>query len=405
MLGTLALLACTAGQLKLGPSTPADSEPEDSEPVDSEVPEGDTEVEGVPAAEDPSERLFSGETVPVFNLILGDAALAALSADPTTYVEGALEFEGRRYDSVGVRLKGENSFMPISQKAAFKVKLDKYVEGGNLLGLQELTFNNMASDPTFLHEAMGYRHFREAEHPAARSAHAWLQLNGEDYALMAFVENIDKRFLARWFDDPDGSLFEVWDVDFRDEYIASFELEEGEDDHSMLQGLADALELQGDEGYEAAAQYVNWERFVEFWASEIVVGQFDSYPYSNPGDDCHVYADPSDGGRLVFIPHGMDETYYDPSRDILGINGRVGKRCLQNEACKALLLERITWHLELEEDIGQLAAFDAAVSALEDLISADQRKPYDMNTVRYYQGYMRDFISGRADSLDRWLED
>lgn len=400
----LVLLACTAGQLQFGPGVPVDSAPVDTgdPPVVDTAP---PDIEEIPGAEDPSERLFDGSELPIFNLILSDAAMAALEADPYTYVEGALEFEGQRFDPVGVRLKGENSFMPLSQKAAIKVKMDAYTPNGHLLGLEELTFNNMASDPTFMHEAMGYRHFREAGLPAARSAHAWLQLNGEDYALMAFVENVDGRFLSRWFEDPSGSLFEVWDVDFRDEYIQSFELEEGEDDRTVLQGLADALETGGEEGYELAAQYVNWERFAAFWAAEIVVGQFDSYPYSNPGDDCHVYSDPADGGRLVFIPHGMDETYWDPSRDIFGINGRVGKRCMAVDACKDLVLENVRTYLALGEELDLLGAYDAEIERLREYVNADQRKPYDNSSVRYYQGYMRDFIEGREGSLSRWLDD
>lgn len=408
----LLLLACKPGALQFGDSLLTQDSPTDSRedsPVDSPTDslvdsavDSEDSVGHVPGATDPTEALFALDEIPTFDIELSAEALKSLESDPYTYVEGALVYGDDRYEPVGVRLKGENSFMPISQKAAFKVKMNKYVEGGNFMGLEELTFNNLASDPTFMHEYMGYRHFRELGIPAARSGFAQLMLNGEPYSFMTFVETVDKKFLKRWFSNPDGNLFEVWDVDFRDEYIPYFELEEGEEDRSMLQGLADALELSGEESYEAASEFLNWERFIDFWAAEMVVGQFDSYPYSNPGDDCHVYSDPDDGGRLMFIPHGMDETYWDPTRDILGINGRVGKRCLQVDACKEALIVRLVEQLEEADKIDSVGAYDAAVALVADYVAADKRKPYDASTVAYYQRAMHDFIDDRARTLARW---
>ena len=31
------------------------------------------------------------------------------------------------------------------------------------------------------------------------------------------------------------------------------------------------------------------DSYLDYWAVSAVVGQFDSYPYGVPGDDCHVY--------------------------------------------------------------------------------------------------------------------
>ena len=127
-----ALFACSAGNIEL-PYIDTARPLKDSAPVQETGEEDDTEedtdeVEVVPGAKDPIEQLFAGETVPIFELELSEAFIAALAQDPDTYVEGALTFGEHRFEQVGVRLKGENSFLPISQKAAFKIKLDEYVE-------------------------------------------------------------------------------------------------------------------------------------------------------------------------------------------------------------------------------------------------------------------------------------
>ena len=399
---SFALFACSAGNIEL-PFTDTSRPPEETAPIQETGEEDEDEVEVVPGAKDPIEELFAGETVPIFELELSDASIAALAQDPNTYVEGALTFGSIRLDRVGVRLKGENSFLPISQKAAFKIKLDEYVEDQELYGLRSLTFNNLVSDPTYLHEWMGYRHFRLMELPAARTGHAWIHLNGEPYSLYAFIETVDKRLLKRWFDDADGPMWELADVDFQMGYIDTFDLEEGEDDRELLVNLANALALPGEKAIEAAEPYLNWSKFLDFWAAEIVVGQFDSYPYSSPGDDCHIYSDPEDGGRLVFIPHGMDETYGDPSRDVTGIYGVAARRCLEVPSCEEELREKVKAQLSLAEERDTTQEFDAARARLLESIAADPRRLYDLPTVASYQTAMRGFIADRETNLSRWL--
>ena len=397
-----ALFACSSGNIEL-PFIDSARPLEETAPPQETGEEDEDEIEQVPGVKDPIEQLFAGETVPIFELELSDAAQAALAQDPDTYVEGAITFAGVRLDRVGVRLKGENSFMPLSQKAAFKVKLDEFVEDQELFGLRSLTFNNLVSDATYLHEWIGYRHFRLMELPAARTGHAWIHLNGEPYSLYAFVETVDKRMLKRWFDDADGPMWELADVDFQVGYIAGFDLEEGEDDRALLVSLANALALPGEKAIEAAEPYLNWSKFLDFWAAEIVVGQFDSYPYSSPGDDCHVYSDPSDGGRLVFIPHGMDETYGDASREVTGVYGVAALRCLEVPSCEDELREKVKEQLTLAQEHDTATEFDAARARLRDPIAEDPRRLYDLATVTATQASMRSFITEREINLSRWL--
>ena len=135
-----------------------------------------------------------------------------------------------------------------------------------------------------------------------------------------FVENVDRKMAKQWFDDTsEGIMFEVWDVDFYDQYIPYFQLEFGEDDRSSLQGTADALEGTGSAALSAASEHMDLAQFRRFYAVEAVIGQFDSYPYSNPGDDAHVYFNP-EVGLLQWLPHGVDETFYYPDHNVTSVN-------------------------------------------------------------------------------------
>ena len=75
-------------------------------------------------------------------------------------------------------------------------------------------------------------------------AEAVIYINGELYGLFTVLDTIDDIFLARWFVDPTGSMFEHHDGDFTDDYVQDniyFQHEEGKDDRTGLQAVADAL--------------------------------------------------------------------------------------------------------------------------------------------------------------------
>jgi len=350
----------------------------------------------VPGAGDPSEVLFDFEAIPELWLELSDDAIEALEAEPFEYVEGVFTYDGRTFDPVGVRLKGENSFLGIHQKPAFKIKFDTFVEGGEFLGLEELTLNNMASDTSMMHERMAYLVYREADAPASRAHHARVYLNDEFYGLYVNVETVDRRMIRRWFEDDGGSLFEGWDVDFYDQYVDAFELECGEDDRSAIQGLADALELlDADEALAEAEQYIDLESFIHYWAVSVVVGQFDAYPYHY--DDFHMYLDPT-SGVLHFIPWGADESF-DDTVHLGWIAGLLAVRCSESQTC----LEDWAWDvwgtLDVVEGMDWLGEFDDVAAQIEDSVAEDDHKPYFPLQVTTGQASMRAFIETRRDTI------
>jgi spore coat protein CotH len=395
------LLACTAGTG--GPGG------DDSSTPFTWVAPDDVTNETAPGfhSKDDQETLFDDDDLPRFELEISSSNIQQMRQegkyDKHEWVDAAFIYDGVRYEPVGVRIKGENSYLPIDEKPSLKVDFNKFVDGMEFMGLKEITLNNMSNDYSMMHERVAYKLFRDADMPAARCGHALLTLNDEDYGLYAHVENVDRTFANRWFEDTtDAIMFEVWDVDFYDGYISQFQLEFGEDDRTTLQGTADALEGTGYNSLVEAGKYMDIPQFIRFYALETVIGQYDSYPFANPGDDAHVLMDPATG-LLNWIPHGMDETFYYPDNDPRGVNGIVAKRCVNVNSCLQDYYAAVWEMQELAEstDLGGYARM--VQEQIEEHVEADTHKQYTNNQVKNYQNSMISFIETRADKLPNWV--
>jgi hypothetical protein len=337
------------------------------------------------------------EPLPEFDLTLSDEALEALRVDPYTWVEGTFTYGGATYDPVGIRLKGNNSFEPIDAKPSLKVKLD-HVENWDLMGLENLTFDNMSSDKSMIRERLAYRVFRELGLPAARANHAVVRINGEDRGLYTLVETVNHDFLELWYPDATGSLWEAAGVEYVDEEIVDFEIESGVDDRAPLQAVADALELGDPLAYDEAGYWVDWPQFVDFVATTLVVGQFDSYPWSTPGNDMHVYVDPADG-LLDTVPHGMDETFEDDRYDPYSGVGLLFLTCMANPACVDDYDASIWDAQAVAEQIDLLGYAEEVQAEIDAMAYLDPRRPYTYEQVLTNQARVLDFIASRREIL------
>lgn len=359
------------------------------------------EPEEVPAWPDPSPELYDVDTIQEFRIELSPSAYQSLELNPYSYVEGTLIFEGRRYSPVGVRLKGQGSFLPIGQKPSLKIKFGHYVSGGEFFGLKKLTLNNMSSDPTMMHERLAYSVYRKMGIPAPRANHTRVYLNNSYYGLYANIEDVDRRMLAHWFTNSDGPLFEGWDTDFIPGYETLFQHEDGPDDRTNIYGLADALSLGDPNAAIAAAlDHADVDQFLWFWAVTSAVGQFDAYPYNI--DDFHVYDDPIEG-TLQFIPWGTDETF-DDNGNVRWIGGQMALRCAEVPSCVQTWADRMFDVVDEMEAMDLYGEIDRIIAQTATAVAEDTRKPYSSFTMNSYRTIMRTFIETRRDTITQQLE-
>jgi spore coat protein CotH len=353
-----------------------------------------------------SEVLFDEASLPVFELTVSDDALQDLADQPYEWTTASLTHDGRTYGPIGIRTKGENSWRPFAEKSSVKLDFNRY-EGGpdRFYGMKGLTFNAMNEDLSMMHERVAYRVYRETGVPAVRAHHAVLYLNGELYGLFVMLDTVDDQFLARNFDDPTGSMWEQHDGDFTDDYVMNntyFQHEEGEDDRAILQSLADALEGSGDAAVDAADAYIDWGAFHRYWAAGSVVMNFDAYPFRFAGDDCHVYHDPSTG-KLVYIPHGVDESFYYDENFEERARGHVAAKCRESAACRDDWARAVYDALEYVETEDIAAYAEQVAAQIDPWVDADPNRNYSRAAVRNYQADMISKMRNRRASVTGFI--
>jgi hypothetical protein len=389
----------------------------------------DSPLEELPAAEEPilptDEALFDEVTLPEIAIELSEEAVASLLVDPYVYVHGTFIFEGERVEDVAIRTKGENSWRPINEKPSLKIKFDGWVEDQEFRGLTDLTLNAMNNDVSMMHERVAYKMYREFGIPAARSTHGVVTLNGDSYGLYTVLETVNRDMMKQWYEDPDGTLFEQHDVDFYDAYIpcvvedtdtapagggyACFQYEYGDETKTSaelrapLQGLADSLESGTyQQRYDAAAAWLDWGSFIQYWAVAAVVGQYDSYPFGSPGDDCHVFVNPA-SGLIEFMPHGLDETFYYPTYDPETVNGILAVTCKNVPVCREAFVSRV-WDVQSRAEEIDLYGYALDVQTqVSPIIDADDRHYWTRAEVTAYQELMIDMIHDRRATLESLL--
>ena len=207
---------------------------------------------------------------------------------------------------------------------------------------------------------------------------------------------VKKRILRRWFPSDAGALFSATDVDFVAADIPFFELVSGPDDRSLLAGVATALTLtNADQAIAAAGAYVDMNEFLRYWATCAVIGQFDSFPYSNPGDDYFAYANPATQ-RLAFMPWGMDETFLSSAVHIVDRTyAPLARVCIASSACYQAFVDAVWDVLAKVEALGWVAARAQIAAQLAPLIAADTKRHHLDADVAHAQMDMWYFIHDR----------
>ncbi len=131
------------------------------------------------------------------------------------FVHADLEFEGQRLSDVGVRYKGNGTFMESrdSLKRSLKIDINKYAKGQSLGRVTTLTLQNNVTDASMMNEVMAYRLYRDAGVPAPRTAYArvFVTVPGTHerkyFGLYSMSEAVDKQFSERHFGNKSGAIF------------------------------------------------------------------------------------------------------------------------------------------------------------------------------------------------------
>ncbi|MBP6840522.1 MAG: CotH kinase family protein [Kofleriaceae bacterium] len=356
------------------------------------------------ALPDLSAELYDPDVVPTFALELPPASVDALNQDPLTYVTGTLRYGAEVVENIGVRLKGEYTFRPLDRKSSFKLKFDEFVPGQEFHGLKRMTFNNTFEDPSWVAERLTYHTYRAAQLPAPRANSAWITVNGEAYGLYTNLETEDKRFLARWFADNGGNLYEERMSELVPGGEDAFELETNElaNDRSDLVGLITALDQTSDATFMAdLAGVLDLDAFLRYCAYEAVVWQWDGYCYTRFGpNNFRLYHEPT-LGKFYFLPWGMDMSLkpYEQGLDVFDARGLLFQRCLASDACRASYRTALAAAADLVEGLDLPGRVDAWGAQVRPHVADDPRAEHDVGEFDATLATVREVAAGRVTDL------
>lgn len=122
-----------------------------------------------------------------------------------TDIPATLTMDGKAYPNVGVRYKGQTSYLRVSgDKKSFNITLDYEDSDQNLKGYETLNFNNSFEDNSFIREVF-YENSTREYGPSLKASFINLFINGVNWGLYPHVQNLDGNYIKEWFLSNDGA--------------------------------------------------------------------------------------------------------------------------------------------------------------------------------------------------------
>jgi hypothetical protein len=123
-----------------------------------------------------------------------------------TNIAATMVFKGETFDSVGVRFRGQTSYMFInnSQKKSFNITLDWKIGSQKIEGYEALNLLNAYEDPSFIREPLFQNLSRN--HIASTKTN-WVQLyiNNQNWGIYVNNQQLDRKHASEWFLDSNAT--------------------------------------------------------------------------------------------------------------------------------------------------------------------------------------------------------
>jgi hypothetical protein len=115
----------------------------------------------------------------------------------------SVTINGERFDSVGVKYKGNSSYNAQRAKNPFHIKLDYKIKNQGYHGYEDIKLSNGFQDPSMIREALAY-HILKNYMDCSQSNFAQVYINGAYHGLYTNNEDINKEFLGSRYSASDG---------------------------------------------------------------------------------------------------------------------------------------------------------------------------------------------------------
>ncbi|MEY2411325.1 MAG: spore coat protein, partial [Verrucomicrobiota bacterium] len=279
-------------------------------------------------AADPADELFTNRAIRHLSIEIGASQMKILRAPVTRNRNAgqrpsvpAMVHEGDlTWTNVAVHLKGSlGSFRTVNDKPALTLNFNKGSGNERFHGLQKISLNNSVQDLSFVSEKICRELYAAAGVPVPRVDYATVELNGRNLGLFVLAEGWNKQFLGRYFKNVKGNFYDLGgghDVD--KPMDAAFG--ENPTNHSALEAVAAAANLSDPtQRLKRLRATLDLDRFLSLHALDILMWNWDGYAMGK--NNYRMFHD-LDAGRLVFLPHGVDQMFWKANGPIM--TGRSG---------------------------------------------------------------------------------
>ncbi|MEE3372076.1 MAG: CotH kinase family protein [Planctomycetota bacterium] len=352
------------------------------------------------------------------------------------YGRATVTIDGQTVRDVGLRYKGNGTFLAAYDSRKFSLKIDfhEFQDDVEFRGLTKINLHNNITDPAFLREPLAYALFREAGIHCSRVGFAQVSLtvagtiDQKPMGLYTLVEQVDKRFLKDRYGSAEGlllkpSTFGVFRYLGEDwaKYEAAYvpKTTASTEQQQRVIEFARLLHQSDDQTFGAQLEaYLDVDQFLRFLAVNVLLSNLDSFLGAT--QNYYIYLEPQTN-RFQFFPWDLDISFGTFSRDNAsrqqladlsidypgGTKHTLIMRVLANarhrqtyHAYLARYLDTLFAEQKLGQQIDQLAAFveNLQVPAEDDPESATDVEPYH-STPRH----LKQFVQQRHQSVQRQL--
>ena len=351
------------------------------------------------AADKAANELFAGQ-IPKIRIEIAKEEMQSLRNDRKKSVKATVSEGSNTWRSVSIHVKGAaGSTRSIDDKPALTLNMDKFAKGQSFHGLDKFHLNNSVQDPSFMTEIVCGELYRKAGVPTARGTHARVWLNGRDLGLYVLKEGYDKTWLNRNFQSNKGNLY---DGGFLTDIDGNIEMSSGlsPTNRADLKALIAAAYSPMTNRLQRLGAVLDLESFTTFCVLQVLTSDWDGYA-AKP-NNYRLYNDPKTG-KFTFIPHGMDQMFWDSNYPINpGFNGLVARQTFAIPEMHARYLDRFR---QITEKIFVMEKVTNHVAQLEARIRPSLEE-FDKNWARGFANQARDIrdkVLNRSRSIEQQL--
>lgn len=232
--------------------------------------------------------------------------------------EASAVIDGKDFGKVGIRTRGNTSMKTAieynSCRFYMELRLDAYNKDNSYNGVKRLNLNFEVYGYRLLTNYIIYNMMKGMDIPSPECCFGFTTVNGVDWGVCAVVEEIDKSFLKKNFENPNGNLYRSFESEY--EIVGEF-IPESEEywyffrylklktnteaaDNSAFKTMAKSVAER--DGYE---KYFDVSALLRYSAFNRVFGNFDDYSTS-----CKNFYLYEQDGVFTIIPWDVDRSLY-----------------------------------------------------------------------------------------------